>query len=92
MVAVEPGKAIVFNNRRVVHGRSAVGAEQDLGSRRWVQRVYAYDTNRVAKLAIGVPGRVLHLGGGLVRLSSSTPSPRVLELAGYSVESSSRVA
>ncbi len=81
-ISIEPGTQVIFNNRRVVHGRSAIGAEENLARRRWIQRVYVYDTERLAHQAMGIPGRVLQLGGGIVRLaSSSEPSERMMELA-----------
>jgi alpha-ketoglutarate-dependent taurine dioxygenase len=83
-VVIEPGTTVIFNNRRVVHGRGAVTQEQDIGQKRWLQRVYVFEPERIALQSLGNPGTTLQIGGGLVRLTNSyqNPSDRLLELAG----------
>jgi alpha-ketoglutarate-dependent taurine dioxygenase len=81
-VLIAPGTSVIFNNRRVVHGRGAVRSEENFGLRRWIQRLYVYDPTRLTSLAMGYPGRAIQLGGGLVRLATLSDHPeRILELA-----------
>jgi len=83
-VVIEPGTAVIFNNRRVVHGRGAVVAEENTGNKRWIQRVYVFEPDRLARIAYRNPLLSYQIGGGLVRISAGYRpiDPRLLELSG----------
>lgn len=79
-VVIAPGTAVAFNNRRVVHGRGAIGPEVSPGSRRWLQRLYVMNLERVVKNTMGKP-RTLQVTNGMVGVSTAgLPSPRILKL------------
>ena len=49
-VYIHPGTALVINNRRVVHARGPVeSVTDDPRQRRWLQRVYGFDLDRMLK-------------------------------------------
>jgi alpha-ketoglutarate-dependent taurine dioxygenase len=83
VVLIEPGMSVIFNNRRVVHGRGAVNIEQhDQPENRWIQRLYVMDPVRVVNQSLGKPWNI-SLGGGYLAISSSSePSERIMQLAG----------
>jgi len=80
-VAIKPGTSVIFNNRRVVHGRSAINPKDAASPRRWIQRLYVMDLDRVIKSSMGRLWSVA-IGGGLLSVQMGLPSERLLELAG----------
>jgi L-asparagine oxygenase len=74
-VVIEPGTAVIFNNRRVVHGRGSIAQQDSTSSsegNRWLQRVYVYDPGRVAQQAMA-RHLILGAGGGLLTVYLNTP-------------------
>lgn len=85
-VVIEPGTAVIFNNRRVVHGRGSIATQDSAPTttgNRWLQRVYVYDPGRVAQQAMA-RSLILGAGGGLLTVYRNTPQ-RLFELAQQSL-------
>ncbi len=82
-VVIQPGTSVIFNNRRVVHGRGAVQQEQETnrGAKRWLQRMYIFDIARFAS-NVTKSGMALSAGGGVLQATpiSTTPHPKLLAL------------
>jgi L-asparagine oxygenase len=82
-VVIEPGTTVIFNNRRVVHGRGSIAVSPDSAvdldaSKRWLQRVYVYDPVRVGVQAMS-RNLVIGIGGGLLAVYRTTPQ-RLLDM------------
>lgn len=71
-IFIEPGTAVVFNNRRVVHGRGPVVKEtENTGTKRWIQRVYIFDIKKAMKKVVTASNMLkVQAGGGLFRVTS----------------------
>lgn len=82
-VTIDPGTAVVFNNRRVVHGRGPVAQESNLAKKRWIQRVYVFEPQRFVDIALTSPVLTVQIGGGILRVAPgyNPVSERILELA-----------
>jgi L-asparagine oxygenase len=83
-VKIEPGTAVAFNNRRIVHGRGAVDLDKEqLDKKRWLQRVYVMDEQRIFKVAMDDGRLAVQAVNGLLRVTQfgSAPNERILELA-----------
>jgi L-asparagine oxygenase len=79
-IVIEPGTAVAFNNRRAVHGRGAVIGAADSANKRWLQRVYVMNVERMFKAAGFFP---IMAGAGVITIPYSERSQqRLLDLAG----------
>ncbi|HEV7423694.1 MAG TPA: hypothetical protein VGO21_00735, partial [Candidatus Paceibacterota bacterium] len=68
-VLIEPGTSVVFNNRRIVHGRGAVIKEEaDTGAKRWIQRIHIFNDKRFTEEATK-RNLVIQGGGGVLRVT-----------------------
>ncbi len=79
-VGIEPGVTVVFNNRRMAHGRGAVTVNSyEDPKRRWLQRIHVKDPLRVARSTMGRPWG-LQVAPGLIGVASGETHPRLREL------------
>lgn len=75
-VYVEPGTVVLFNNRRVVHGRGEVRPGVSTpGKKRWIQRLQVFELERIIEAGMPYPAirtdwfpGLIHLGDGTVGL------------------------
>lgn len=73
-VLIKPGTAVLFNNRRCVHGRGKIIGSANSQQKRWLQRLQVFDLGRIAMLSSQYPALSLQLGLGWIHLGTVDPA------------------